>query len=333
MSPDLTAFALGAGTTAAVGGTASALVAAIARRSVPTATTLAPLVVVGSMAAGILVCARAMFLSEHDLSLVLTVLAATVPVALLVGVLLGRHVRGMDRQAQQHAAEGARAAALDASRREMVAWISHDLRTPLAGIRAMAEALEDGVANDPPSYHRRIGAETDRLAAMVDDLLALTSLHAGTTRLEVGPVSLADLVSDTLATIRPVADARGVAVAGSCPPATLASADARHLSRAVLNLVDNAVRHTPSGGTVTIEGGVDASGAWVRVQDGCGGIPEADLAHLLEPGWRGTAARSPGDGVGAGLGLAVADGVARALGGEVSIVNRDPGCLATLRLP
>lgn len=333
MSPDLTAFALGAGTAAAVGATASALVATVARRSVPTATTLAPLVVVGSMAAGILVCARAMFLSEHDLGLVLTVLAATVPVALLVGVLLGRHVRGMDRRAQEDAAERARAIALDASRREMVAWVSHDLRTPLAGIRAMAEALEDGVANDPTSYHRRIGAETDRLAGMVDDLLALTSLHAGTTRLEIGPVSLTDLVSDTLATIRPVAEARGVSVVGQCMPATSAAADARQLSRAVLNLVDNAVRHTPGGGRVTIEGWRDAAGAWIQVQDGCGGIPETDLPHLLEPGWRGTAARSPGEGVGAGLGLAVADGVARALGGQVSIVNHAPGCRATVQLP
>ncbi len=333
MSPDLTAFALAGGTTAVVGAAGALVVGRLARRSVPAATVSAPLVVIVSMAAGVLVCARAMFLSEHDIGLVLIVLAATVPVALVVGVLLSRQVRAADRRAAAEAAARAKAEALDASRREMVAWVSHDLRTPLAGIRAMAEALEDGVAADPPEYHRRIGRETDRLAGMVDDLLALTSLHAGTTRLELTVVSLADLVSDTIATIRPLAQRLGVAVDGSADGPVAVRGDARQLSRALVNLVDNAVRHTPGGGQVVVTASRDATlqRARLRVHDECGGIPPEDLAHLT--GWRGSAARSPGDGRGAGLGLAVVEGIAKAHGGRLSVVNDGLGCLATVELP
>jgi signal transduction histidine kinase len=335
MSPDLTAFALAGGTTAVVGAAGALVVGRLARRSVPAATVSAPLVVIVSMAAGVLVCARAMFLSEHDIGLVLIVLAATVPVALVVGVLLSRQVRAADRRAAAEAAARAKAEALDASRREMVAWVSHDLRTPLAGIRAMAEALEDGVAADPHEYHRRIGRETDRLAGMVDDLLALTSLHAGTTRLELTVVSLADLVSDTLATIRPLAQRLGVVVDGSADGPVAVRGDARQLSRALVNLVDNAVRHTPGGGQVVVTASRDATlhCARLRVHDECGGIPPEDLAHLTEPGWRGSAARSPGDGRGAGLGLAVVEGIAKAHGGSLSVVNDGLGCLATVEVP
>ncbi len=217
----------------------------------------------------------------------------------------------------------------------MVAWVSHDLRTPLAGIRAMAEALEDGVAADPRDYHRRIGRETDRLAGMVDDLLALTSLHAGTTRLDVTSVSLADLASDTLATIRPLAQRLAVAVHGSADGPVAVRGDARQLSRALVNLVDNAVRHTPGGGQVVITASreVISQRAWLRVHDECGGIAPEDLPHLTEPGWRGSAARSPGDGRGAGLGLAVVEGIAKAHGGTLSVVNDGPGCLASVELP
>jgi signal transduction histidine kinase len=333
MSPDLQTFALAAGTTAAVGAVGAAAVSRLARRSVSTATTAAPSVVVAAMAAGILVCARAMFLSEHDIGLVFVVLAATVPVGVVIGALLGRHVRSMDAAAAAEAAARARAVALDASRREMVAWVSHDLRTPLAGIRAMAESLEDGMAADPDDYYRRIRCETDRVAGMVDDLLALTSLHAGTTRLDLVSVSLADLVSDTIATMRPVAKARGIDIRGSADGPVRVVADARQLSRALLNLADNAVRHTPAGGVVEVQAttrGVD--GATLTVQDGCGGIAPADLEHLFEPGWRGTAARTPGDGRGAGLGLAVVDAVTSAHGGTVSIENHGAGCRATVHL-
>src|SRR5207253_6633093 len=93
--------------------------------------------------------------------------------------------------------------ALERSRRELVAWVSHDLRTPLAGLRAMAEALEDGVATDPARYHHRIRVEADRLAALVDDLFELSRIQAGALRLTLERVPVADVVSDALASAQP----------------------------------------------------------------------------------------------------------------------------------
>ena len=111
----------------------------------------------------------------------------------------------------------ARERALEASRRELVAWVSHDLRTPLAGLRAMAEALEDQVVTDPREvshYHSQIRRETDRLAAMIDDLFELSRIHAGTLRLSPRLVGLEDLVAEVVASAEPVARAKGIRLAG-----------------------------------------------------------------------------------------------------------------------
>jgi signal transduction histidine kinase len=244
------------------------------------------------------------------------------------------------RASAQEAAQRDRDRQVEQSRRELVAWVSHDLRTPLAGIRAMAEALEDGHAPADGSYPARIRSEADRMSDMVGGLLALSRLQSGTLRLDLAPVDVGDLVSDAVASARVLADGRGVHVTGSAPPlAVTASADAGELSRALSNLVTNALTHTAPGGTVDISldadpDGTDGAGfARVAVADGCGGIPEDELERLFEPGWRGTSARTPAAGVGAGLGLAVARGIARAHGGEVTVANTGPGCRFELTLP
>ena len=115
----------------------------------------------------------------------------------------------LQARAEQEAMAREMEAEVEARRREMVAWVSHDLRTPLAGIRAMAEALEDDVAPDPSAYHRQIREEVDRLALMVDDLLALSRLQSGQLRLELREVRLRDLVSDTIAGATALAHERG----------------------------------------------------------------------------------------------------------------------------
>ncbi|MEV1198873.1 sensor histidine kinase, partial [Microbispora rosea] len=107
--------------------------------------------------------------------------------------------------------------ALESARRELVAWVSHDLRTPLAGMRAMVEALEDGVADDPETvkrYHVQIRVEVDRLAGMVEDLFELSRIHAGTLRPRLTRTGLGDLVADTLAAVEPLARAEGVQLTG-----------------------------------------------------------------------------------------------------------------------
>ncbi len=180
---------------------------------------------------------------------------------------------------------------MEASRRELVAWVSHDLRTPLAGLRAMAEALEDGVVGDPETvadYHRRIRMETDRMASLVDDLFELSRINAGALQLTLDSVSLGDVVSDAVASAAPVAAARGVRLVAADGGLANGAGSEPELSRVVANLLRNAIRHTPSDGTVTLTGGQDDSAGWVAVTDGCGGIPAARPAPRVRcrvPGW------------------------------------------------
>ncbi|GAA3423716.1 sensor histidine kinase [Streptosporangium sandarakinum] len=227
--------------------------------------------------------------------------------------------------------------ALESARRELVAWVSHDLRTPLAGMRAMAEALEDGVAGDPETvarYHRRIRLEVDRLSGMVGDLFELSRIHAGALRLSRSPVGLGDLVADALAGAEPLARAKSVRLAGEAGEVVPVVADAGELSRALRNLVVNAIRHTPADGTVLVRAAVEGEVACLSVADCCGGIPEEDLPRVFDVAFRGEAARTPGaDGTGAGLGLAIAQGIVEAHEGTIGVVNAGAGCRFEIRLP
>ncbi|MEV1168342.1 ATP-binding protein [Nonomuraea sp. NPDC049784] len=231
----------------------------------------------------------------------------------------------------------ARERALEGARRELVAWVSHDLRTPLAGMRAMAEALEDGVVSDPPTvarYHGQIKLEVERLSAMVDDLFELSRIHAGALRLSRSRIGLADLVADTLAGAEPLARAKGVVLTAEASASVPVEADAGALGRALRNLVVNAIRHTPSDQTVVLRAGVDDEGmACLSVTDCCGGIPEEDLPRVFEVAFRGEAARTPAAGGGAGLGLAIAQGIVEAHDGVIGVVNDGPGCRFEIRLP
>jgi signal transduction histidine kinase len=230
----------------------------------------------------------------------------------------------------------AREQALEGARRELVAWVSHDLRTPLAGMRAMAEALEDGVVTDPRTtarYHRQIKLEVERLSSMVDDLFELSRIHAGALRLSRARIGLADLVADTLAGAEPLARAKGVVLTAEAADTVPVEADAGALGRALGNLVVNAIRHTPSDRTVVLRAGVDEGMACLSVTDCCGGIPEEDLPRVFEVAFRGEAARTPTADGGAGLGLAIAQGIVEAHDGMIEVVNDGPGCRFEIRLP
>ena len=222
--------------------------------------------------------------------------------------------------------------ALESSRRELVAWVSHDLRTPLAGLRAMSEALEDGVVDTPELYYKQIHASVDRLASMVDDLFELSRIQAGAVSTKGERVSLDDLVSDGIAAIDPLARAQGVRLTGGSTGPMAVPGNGAELNRALTNLVANAVRHTGPGGTVDVQLSVDTSVALLRVRDECGGIPEADLARVFDVGFRGEPARSQSSG-GAGLGLAITRGIAEAHGGGVEVANVAGGCVFTMSLP
>jgi signal transduction histidine kinase len=231
--------------------------------------------------------------------------------------------------------------ALEASRRELVAWASHDLRTPLAGIRAISEALEDGVADDPELYYKQLRLAVERLSGMVDDLFQLSRIQAGAFSRDVEAVALDDLASDCVAALEPIAAGEGVQLTGSTTGIATVVGNGPDLNRAITNLVANAIRHTPSGGHVEVRvamrpaTGISAAQAEVVVQDECGGIPSADLGRLFDVGFRGEPARSPRStpSVGAGLGLAITRGIVEAHAGVVSVENAPGGCRFTVRLP
>lgn len=333
MLPELEAAMLTGGTVAVSGAVGAAAVLAVGRRSPAWGAALAPAVVVASLGLGVAVSSRAMVLGSQDATLVMVSLLVAVPIALGLGTWLARHMRLLVRSAAEASAARDAQEQVERGRRDLVAGVSHDLRTPLAGIRAMAEAIEDGVARDPVDYLRRIRADVDRLDAMVGDLLELSSLQSGHRDPELAAVDLSDLVSDLVSQAGPIGERSGVCVSGEAPRGLLVHGDVRLLSRALQNLVDNAVRHTPRGGDVQIVAAAQPGRAVVGVSDQCGGIDPELAPRLFEAGFRGEQARTPGASAGAGLGLAIVAEIAHAHGGDVSVGPAPGGCRFELALP
>ncbi|WP_253905867.1 HAMP domain-containing sensor histidine kinase [Arthrobacter sp. H5] len=226
-----------------------------------------------------------------------------------------------------------REAAIEESRRELVTWISHDLRTPLASMRAMAEALEDGVATDVSGYHLQIVAQTDQMAAMVNDLLELSKIQEGSLHLSAESLHLYDLVSDAIADLLPLADRRGVTIDGNGVAALMAVGDGPSLGRAVRNLILNAVLYTRDGTSVAITLIEESGMAVFAVRDQCGGIAKEDLQHVFTTGWQKTPGRSKDGMSGAGVGLGMAAGIIKAHRGTLTVSNVADGCCFTAALP
>ncbi|MCZ3389940.1 MAG: HAMP domain-containing histidine kinase [Actinomycetia bacterium] len=318
-----------------VGAVGLVLLHLLGRRSARTLAWLAPVTAVVAVVVGVVATAQRMFLSSHDLGVVLVVCAAAGVVAVGIGLLLARRVDQIEKHSRDLAEERARAEEAERTRRELVAWVSHDLRTPLAGMRAMTEALEDGVAPDPDRYHRQMRTEVDRLTAMVDDLFELSRINAGALRLVREQISLADVVGDVVAAAAPLAASRGVHITAQAEVigVDMVNADERELRRAIANLVSNAIRHTPHDGTVQVAASVVSGTARVTVTDACGGISDADLARVFEAGFRGDQARTPDPDGGAGLGLAIVEGIVTAHGGAVGVQNVSGGCRFEMLIP
>ncbi len=342
---------------------------------------LVALAAVAAVIAGVVGTARAMFLSNHDFTVVLWVSAVAGAVAVVFAMALGtglvRSSRRLREDARRFGEVGQfeaeshgpaefqslsselsrtsdrlqesreREARLEASRRDLVSWVSHDLRTPLAGLRAMTEALEDGLG-DPERYHQQMRGEVDRMVRMVDDLFELSRIHAGVLRVTPETVSVGDLVSEAIAGAEMVARAGGVHLGGSVERGLSVTADPSGLTRVVRNLVTNAIRHTPAGGTVEIQGRSVAGGIELAVTDGCGGIAPDHIDRVWDVAWRGEQARTPVPAgvaadlgapqadaatAGAGLGLAIVKGIVEAHDGQVSVDNTGPGCRFAVVLP
>jgi signal transduction histidine kinase len=229
----------------------------------------------------------------------------------------------------------ARARAAEQSRQELVSFMSHDLRTPLAGLRALSEGLEDGVIADVPRAMSHLRATVARMSVLVDDLFALSRVQ-GTRRAKPQTmVSLTELISDVASESTASAGTQGVRLEVDLPDddrlAVFGSSD--DLARALSNLTTNAIRHTDPGLVVRLEGRRAEDGhIRVAVIDSCGGIPETSLARVFDAGWRGTPSRSGDDG-GAGLGLAIARGVVESHDGAISVCNVAGGCRFEVSLP
>ncbi|MCX5342613.1 sensor histidine kinase [Streptomyces atratus] len=364
---DILLIALYAFVGAAAAGLLGAAVLRVLRlRSVAVSLAIVAAVAVTAMLAGTLAVAWAMFLSPHDLSVVTTVVTMAAVVSLVTALLLGRRVvvscrdlalaarefgdggvftapglpapaelaalsRELSATSLRLAESRERERALEASRRELVAWISHDLRTPLAGLRAMSEALEDGVVSDPARYHRQIRTEVDRLNGMVGDLFELSRIHAGALALTPARICVHDLVGDALAGAGPLAREHGVRLVGERVEAVPVEVDGKEMTRVLANLLVNAIRHTPAEGTVAVDAGLRAGSVVLAVTDGCGGIPADDLPRVFDTGWRGTEARTPP--AGAGLGLAIVKGIVEAHAGRADVRNVTGGCRFEVTLP
>ncbi|MBL7258145.1 sensor histidine kinase [Paractinoplanes lichenicola] len=290
-------------------------------------------ITVAAVVAGVATVAQAMFLSGHDLQVVLITVGTSAAVSLALGVVFGRRLAAAAVWAAQARERERR---LEAGRRDLVAWVSHDLRTPLAGLRAMTEALQDGVVADPASvaeYHRRIRVETDRMSGLVDDLFELSRIHAGALRLDPADLSLADIVSDAVAAVTPLAGSRGIRVVAARHGWPVVTAGAPELNRILNNLLTNSVRYTPPHGVIHIDAGRDQREVWLAVSDSCGGIPEDDLPRVFDVAFRGSRARTPEGAGGGGLGLAIVRGLVEAHGGRVGASNVTGGCRFEVRLP
>lgn len=225
---------------------------------------------------------------------------------------------------------------LERLRNDLVAWVGHDLQTPLASMRAILEALADGVVEDPETIQRYLGiAQRDvrSLSSLIDDLFQMAQLDTVGIPLDRTEASLADLISDTLESFSALAKHQGVRLEGkseaSVDPVLM---DTQRIGRVLNNLVGNALRHTPDGGQVEVQAMRTQAGVEVSVQDTGEGIRPEDLPHIFERFYRGEKSRSRATG-GSGLGLAIARGIVQAHGGEIRVESRPGDTRFTFWLP
>lgn len=356
---------------AAVTGLAAAVTLRVARRApLIVHVVVIVLAAVLAVAGGMVLTADGMYISESDVAVALTVTGVSgvvaVGVAIVLSSTLSRDARALGRDAHRLGAGEAVAPAsrstaelddvqaelvtsserllrarddaerAEQSRRELVTRIAHDLLAPVASIQAIAEMIEDGLSTEPERHARQLGAHASRLQSLVGDLFELSRIDAGTLALTVETVSLTDLASDIVAENSELARSHDVALAFSATHGVTAALDARQFSRALVNVLINAVEHSPAGGTVTVSVSADEHTATVAVRDQGPGFDADDLEHAFEAGWRGTSARSaPRVGIagGAGLGLAITRAIVGAHGGSASAHDTGGGGDVRLRLP
>src|SRR5687768_5600217 len=316
--------------------------------------------------------AELMFASEHDLLLAIVLLVFAGGMAMILGYFLSSTVteridllkgaaeklsqgdlqirvavQGRDevsslavtfnQMAEQLHAADQKQRELEGLRRDLIAWVSHDLQTPLTSMRAILEALSDGIVDDPETIKRYLNtAQRDvrSLSALIDDLFQMAQLDAGGFPLHRTPASLNDLVSDTLESFTQLAKQQNITLEGQVEsdvdPVFM---DTQTIGRVLNNLISNALRHTPPEGRVSVWVRRTGPRVEVTVSDTGEGIRAEDIPHIFERFYRGEKSRNRGTG-GAGLGLAIARGIVRAHGGDIWIESKvGKGTQFTFHIP
>lgn len=329
---------------------------------------------VGVTALVIMLVSMPMFISKHDAQFLLILLAFSGLISLGFGYLMSRTItrglselmRGAEKIAAgdltarvnvttgdevervavafndmaeklQHAA--AKQQELEQARRDVVAAVSHDLRTPLASLRVMIEAINDGVVSDEATTQRYLKSaqlQAENLSLLVDDLFELSQLDAGVMQWSVEPGSLRDLISDTLETMHVQAAEKNIKLSGWVDPSVdPVLMNSHKMQRVLYNLIQNAIRHTPADGTIFVEARQREQDGQVQVDviDNGEGIPETDVPRIFEQFYRGEKSRSRETG-GAGLGLAIAQRIVQAHRGKIWVESkRGAGSRFSFTLP
>ena len=316
--------------------------------------------------------AQLMFVSEHDLLLAIVLLVFAGGMAMVLGYFLSSTVTerihllkgaaeklaegdlqtrvpvsGRDevaalsatfnQMAEQLQAADKKQRELDSLRRDLIAWVSHDLQTPLASMRAILEALSDGVVEEPEMVKRYLlTAQRDvmSLSSLIDDLFQLSQLDTGGFPLHRAQASLGDLVSDTLESFSQLAKQQEITIEGQVEsdvdPVFM---DTQAIGRVLNNLISNALQHTPGKGRISVWVRRTTQGVEVTVSDTGEGIHAQDSPHIFERFYRGEKSRNRGTG-GAGLGLAIARGIVHAHGGDIQVESETrKGTQFTFHLP
>lgn len=225
--------------------------------------------------------------------------------------------------------------AADAARRQVIAAVSHDLRTPLTSLRLLTQALDDDLvdADTARRYVQTMGVNIEALGTLIDDLFELSRLDAGDFAWTTEAVPLAELIQETMIAMRAEADARGVAMSAEITPGLApARANPEKLQRVLANLLQNAIHHTPPDGSVLVTAQQSGGAVNVEVCDTGEGIAAADRPRIFEPFYRGgedAARTSPGSG----LGLAISRAIVEAHGGRIWLADTSDGTRVNFTLP
>jgi signal transduction histidine kinase len=275
---------------------------------------------VAAVLAAIVFAAHMMYVSERD-ALLFSILVLAIGIVTLRTAALAQRER-------------ARAAA-EETRRELVAAVSHDLRTPIASLRLLVEAIDDGIVDEETRrrYLATMQTHIGSLSTMIDDLFELSRIEAGDIDWSMRQVELALLVDETVDAMRPEARANGVEIHTEMAAASLpARADPERIQRVLFNLIRNAIHHTPADGSVTVRAEATGEGIEVEVADTGAGVPLPERERIFEPFYRGgpDAAR---EGDGAGLGLAISRAIVETHGGRIWIAPGESGTRVRFALP